>query len=101
MAVPTLRHLPFSKKWLVHLICQFVICFTGAVIDTMRIYLLVSIAIFLAFTSEAVKSKKLKKFVSSHRATKGTFYHTALSLVIILCFADQQTFVVCPAHIYS
>ncbi len=38
----------------------------------MRVYLVLSVAIFLAFSSEAIKSKKLKKFISGHKISKGS-----------------------------
>ena len=35
----------------------------------MRIYFVLSIALILAVTSEAIKSKKLKKVISGHHKT--------------------------------
>jgi hypothetical protein len=49
----------------------------------MRIYFVLSIALVLAVTSEAIKSKKLKKVISGHhKTTKGMIFFANFSDLI-------------------
>jgi hypothetical protein len=57
----------------------------------MRIYFVLSIALILAVTSEAIKSKKLKKVISGHHKTTKGMYVTKLTAIIAkVCSSFEQ-----------